>query len=117
MEKIGLYIAAKYEIAYNEPIIVNKPDFVIELFKLFYRLDLNCDESDNNDFVVLREDLERLYKEIKDDDEYYGDDKAYIQNFCSSMDITMEEFQNLIRNLINESDQRAKIVRFGWGEL
>lgn len=117
MKKIGLYIAAKYEIAYDEPIIVNKPDFVIELFKLFYRLDLNCDESDNNDFVVLREDLERLYKEIKDDDEYYGDDKAYIQNFCSSMDITIEEFMDLIRILIIESDSRTELVRFGFGEV
>ena len=116
MEKIGLYIAAKYEIAYNEPIIVNKPDFVIELFELFDRMDLNCEESDDNDFVVLRHDLIQVIDQIEND-EYYGDDKAYIQNFCSSMDITMEEFQNLIRNLINESDQRAKIVRFGWGEL
>lgn len=47
--------------------------------------------------------------------EYYGDDKAYIQNFCSSMNITLEEFQNLIRKLINESDQSAEMVRFGWG--
>lgn len=115
MKKIGLYIASKYEIAYDAPIIVNKPNFVIELFELFDRMDLNCEESDDNDFVVLREDLEHLYKEIKDDDEYYGDDKAYIQNFCSSMNITMEEFQNLIRKLINESDQSAEMVRFGWG--
>lgn len=116
MEKIGLYIASKYEIAYDAPIIVNKPDFVIELFELFDRMDLNCEESDDNDFVVLRHDLIQVIDQIEND-EYYGDDKAYIQNFCSSMDITMEEFQNLIRKLINESDQSAEIVRFGWGEL
>lgn len=116
MKKIGLYIAAKYEIAYNTPIIVNKPEFVIELFELFDRMDLNCEESDDNDFVVLRHDLIQVIDQIEND-EYYGDDKAYIQNFCSSMNITMEGFQNLIRKLINESDQSVEVVRFGWGEV
>ena len=116
MKKIGLYIAAKYEIAYDAPIIVNKPDFVIELFRLFDRMDLSCEESDDNDFVVLRHDLIQVINQIEND-EYYGDDKAYIQKFCDSMNITLEEFQNLIRKLINESDQSVEVVRFGWGEV
>lgn len=112
---VNLYTGKVYQLQLSGALIpgLESKEAMYDLFQEF-EISHNADDEFDDEYDLERTELQRFRNEIKNHTEYFQERAEYFAEKLEMMNLTEEEFIQVLDRLINESDQTNENVLLTW---
>lgn len=111
----NLHTAHKYQIEHTPTVIYgDKSQEALDLIFSEFEVSTNKDDEYDNEYDLLRSELERLRDKIVNRTEYFQAREEFLNTQLAEMGITLEQFVKALNTLIINSDQTNEFVLLSW---
>lgn len=112
---VNLYTGKVYQLRLSGALIpgLESKEAMYDLFQEF-EISHNADDEFDDEYDLERTELQRFRNEIKNHTEYFQERAEYFAEKLEMMNLTEEEFIQVLDRLINESDQTNENVLLTW---
>lgn len=112
---VNLYTGKVYQVELSDSILSGS-ESIEAMYDLFEEFEIahNADNEFDKDYDLERSELQRFRNEIVGHTAYFQERAEYFAERLKVMNLTEEQFIDVLDGLINESDQANKNVLLTW---